>query len=157
MAEVTIPLGANAKAYRGTVEMKNIRDVTLNLTKGEADVTTRGSFGWKQSLPTLKEASIEFEMVCDTTDPDYKALSAAFFTGKPVELMFLDTPFVAGLSGTGLHAWCGIFDFSRQEPLDGSLLYKVTCKPTYAGSDPEKVPKWLEDGVDVMLDNGGTP
>ena len=47
-------LGLNAKMYRETstddttyVEMDNIRDVSLSLTKATADVTTRGGDGWR--------------------------------------------------------------------------------------------------------------
>ena len=39
----------------GTVNEKQaIRDLSLNLEKGEADVTTRGNDGWRATLPTLK-------------------------------------------------------------------------------------------------------
>ena len=70
-----IPLGYQAKAYINTAtsgtptwtEVDIIRNVTLNLEKGEADVTTRGAQGWKEVLPTLKEASIDTELVWDTT------------------------------------------------------------------------------------------
>jgi hypothetical protein len=35
----------------------NVRDVTLNLETGEADVTTRANSGWKQTFATLKDGS----------------------------------------------------------------------------------------------------
>ena len=66
---MTIKLGMEAKLYRNTgtyalptwVEMINVKDLTLNLEAGEADVTTRGNAGWKATIAALKDGSIEFE------------------------------------------------------------------------------------------------
>ena len=62
-------LGLEAKLFFGAAgataatEMKNVKDVTLNMETGEADVTTRAAEGWRLTAATLKEASVEFEMV----------------------------------------------------------------------------------------------
>ncbi|MBK9127943.1 MAG: hypothetical protein IPM13_09095 [Phycisphaerales bacterium] len=67
-------LGMNAKLYYGTAgvpaatEMANVRNVTLNLEAGEADVTTRANSGWRATAPTLRECSVELEMVLDPDD-----------------------------------------------------------------------------------------
>ena len=45
--------------------------MTLSLEAGEADVTTRGNDGWRAIVATLKEASVEFEMVWDTGDAGF--------------------------------------------------------------------------------------
>ncbi|GAB4138374.1 MAG: hypothetical protein Tsb009_06550 [Planctomycetaceae bacterium] len=55
---MTIKLGMEAKLYRNTgtyalptwVEMINVKDLTLNLEAGEADVTTRGNAGWRATI-----------------------------------------------------------------------------------------------------------
>jgi hypothetical protein len=68
-----VRLGLDAKLYRNTGtyaapvwnEVKNVKDLTLNLEAGEADVTTRGNNGWRATLATLKDGSVEFEM-CGT-------------------------------------------------------------------------------------------
>ena len=59
------------------------RDVTLNLEAGEADVTTRANSGWRATVATLKEASVEFEMVWDTGDAGFTAIKNAFFNNDP--------------------------------------------------------------------------
>ena len=72
-----IPLGYQAKAYINTsttntpswTEISIIRNVTLNLEKGEADVTTRGAKGWKEVLPTLRNV-----LWCRTQDSGYDGL-----------------------------------------------------------------------------------
>ena len=68
----TYVLGMNAGLYQGTAEetdptlmteVDNVRDVTLTLEAGEADITTRGNSGWRATAPTLRECSVEFQMV----------------------------------------------------------------------------------------------
>ena len=57
-----VKLGLHAKLYRNTGsggtpawnEIPNVRDVTLNLETGEADVSTRGNGGWRANIGTLK-------------------------------------------------------------------------------------------------------
>lgn len=72
-------LGMDAKLYYGnagssaTNEMTNVRDVTVSAEAGEADVTTRANSGWRATVATLKEASVEFEMVWDTEDTGFPA------------------------------------------------------------------------------------
>ena len=59
---MAIVLGLNAKLLRGaagstgSTEVKNVKDLTLNLESGEADVTTRATGGWRATAGTLKEA-----------------------------------------------------------------------------------------------------
>ena len=65
-------------------ELKNVKDVTLNLEAGEADVTTRGNGGWRANIATLKDASLEFEMVWDTADDDFTAIVAAMRLGRRI-------------------------------------------------------------------------
>ncbi len=61
---MAIKLGLDAKPFRGTagtqgtIEVTNVKDVSLSLESGEADVTTRKAKGWKLSVATLKEASV---------------------------------------------------------------------------------------------------
>jgi len=69
---MSVKLGLEAKLYfcvagiGGTptwVELTNVKNVTLNLQKGEADVTTRANNGWKATAGTLKEEAGEFVRV----------------------------------------------------------------------------------------------
>ena len=54
-----------------------MRDLTLNLETGEADITTRANNGWRATLATLKDGSIEFEMLWETRDAGFNALKTA--------------------------------------------------------------------------------
>ena len=69
---MTMKLGMEARLYYDAAgmsadptwtELTNVRDLTLNLEKGEADLTTRANNGWRATEGTLKDASVEFEMV----------------------------------------------------------------------------------------------
>jgi hypothetical protein len=63
-------------------ELTNAKDVTLNLEAGEADVTTRGNNGWRATVPTLKEASVEWEMVWNTADAGFTRQKRVPFTWR---------------------------------------------------------------------------
>jgi hypothetical protein len=121
------------------LELTNIKDNTLNLEKGEADVTTRGNNGWKATVGTLKSGSVEFEMVWDPEDAGFAAISAAYFEGTVIGLAILDG---AKETGTGLVADFAITNFSRKEPLEEAVSVSVTAKPTYSAT----APIWMEAG-----------
>ena len=139
-----VKLGLDAKLYRNTAtyasptwnEVKNVKDVTLNLEAGSADVTTRGNGGWRANIATLKDASLEFEMVWDTADDDFTAIRTAFLTNAAIEFAVLDGP-VATSGSQGLRASMAITNFSRAEPLEEAIKVSVTAKPTYATNPPE--------------------
>ena len=143
---MSVRLGMGAKLYRNTgthaapvwAELTNVRDVTLNLETGDADVTTRSNAGWKASVATLKDASVEWEMIWDPSDAGFAAIKNAFFGNLPIEFAVMDG--VIATSGSqGLRATMSIMNFSREEPLDDSIKVKITAKPTYAANAPE----WL--------------
>ena len=143
---MAIRLGLNAKLYRNTGtyasptwnEIGNVKDVTLNLESAEADVTVRANNGWRATVPTLKDASIEFEMVWDTDDEDFEAVRDAYLNNTTLEVVALDGPVTGtGSSGSqGLRAVCNVTGFSRSEPLEEALSVSVTLKPAYSVNPP---------------------
>ena len=112
-------------------ELANVKDVTLSLETGEADITTRANAGWRATVGTLKEASVEFEMVWDTADTGFTAIKDAFFNNAVIGLQVLDGP-----AGEGLEADFSITNFSRSEQLEEALTVSVTAKVTYDGTAP---------------------
>ena len=142
-------LGMDAKLYRNTgdyatpvwVEVSNVKDVTLNLEKGEADVTTRANGGWRATVGTLKDASIEFQMVWDTVDAGFDAIRQAFFNNTPLEFAVMDGD-ITDPDSEGLRATFDIFNFTRNEALEEAIMVDVSIKPTYADNAPE----WITGG-----------
>jgi hypothetical protein len=141
-----VRLGLDAKLYRNSAtyaapswqEMKNVKDLTLNVEAGEADASTRGNGGWRAILATLKDGSIEFEMVWDTADAGFTAIKDAFFNNTQIEFAALDSPSNAPGS-QGLRASMAITNFSRNQPLEEAITVSVTAKPTYS----EHPPAWM--------------
>ncbi len=133
---MAIVLGLDAKLLRGAAgstgatEVKNVKDLTLNLESGEADVTTRATKGWKASVATLKEASLEFGILYDTEDEDFNAFQEAYFGNTPISL------FVTDGAGSGLDADWSITGFSIEQPLEEALTVSVTAKPTASTRAP---------------------
>ena len=112
-------------------ELANVRDVTLSLETGEADVTTRANSGWRATVATLKEASVEFEMVWDSTDTGFTAIKNAYINNGVIGMQVLDGP-----SGEGLQADFMITAFSRSESLEEAITVSVTAKVTYSATPP---------------------
>jgi len=135
-------LGLEAKLFHGAAgataatEMKNVKDVTLNLESSEADITTRASNGWKVTAAALKEASVEWTMVWDTADAGFTAVKTAYFGNTALGL------FVSDGAGSGLDADFIVTGFSREEPLEEAITVKVTAKPTYL----TRAPAWKDGG-----------
>lgn len=129
-------LGLEAKLFHGAAgttaasEMTNVKDVTLTLETGEADITTRAAEGWRATAATLKDASVEFEMVWDTEDAGFTAIKNSYFNAAPLAL------FVSDGEGSGLDADFVVTSFSRSEPLEEALTVSVTCKPTLVNRAP---------------------
>jgi hypothetical protein len=128
-------LGMNAKIYQGPAgsdlatltEMSNVKDVTLNLEAGEADVTTRANQGWRATAPTLRECTAEFEMLWKPGDTGFDAVKTAFLTAGTLRLAVLTG--ASDASGTeGPLGDFSITNFSRSEPLEEGVTVSVTAK-----------------------------
>jgi hypothetical protein len=72
------------------------------------------------------------------TSPSLLA-SPLFFDFRPwltIGLAVMDGD-ITTAGSQGLWADCDILDFSREEPLDGAMIVKVTAKPTYTTNAPQ--------------------
>ena len=140
MPTVNYILGMNAKLYEGAIsgtdtptaitamnEVGNVRDLTLTLEAGDADITTRGNSGWRATAPTLRECTIEFEMVWKPGDTVFDAMLAAFLAGTQVELAALDGD-KATTGSQGPKGSFGVTKFDRKEGLEDAIIASVTCK-----------------------------
>ena len=126
-------------APAGLTEMGNVRDVTLNLEEGEADVTTRANNGWRATEPTLKEGSVEFEMAYDTADAGFTKILGAWLNRTVIAMAILDAD--KDTVGTmGLWADFKVISFTKGEPLEEGQTVSVTIKPAYSIVAPE----WVE-------------
>ena len=138
---MAIIIGLDAKLFRGTagtqgtIEVTNVKDVSLRLESGEADVTTRKAKGWKLSVATLKEASLEITILYDTEDEDFLAFKTAYFTNTPLSLFVTD----GDTTAHGLDADFSVTGFTVDQPLEEAVTVKVTAKPTAS----DRAPVWV--------------
>ena len=143
---MAIVLGLNAKLYRNTGtyatpvwdEVPNVRDLSTNLEKTDADVTTRGGNGWRQRAVTLKDGTVDFGMVWDTADADFTAIKDAFFNDTQVDFWVLDGDSTT-TGNQGLRAEMEIGNFTRNENLEEALTVDVSIFPGrgVSGNPPE--------------------
>ena len=144
---MSLVLGLNAKTYfrnpTNYAEATNVKDMTLALEVGEADVTTRGGNGWRQKVGTLKDGSIEFEMIWDTSDLFFTKLKTAFLAGTSVDMLIMDGDRTAAAGAfQGLQATMVVLSFTREEKLEDALTVKVKMAPTYGTA-----PAWVSSPV----------
>jgi hypothetical protein len=112
-------------------EVTNVRDATLNLEKGEADTTTRGNSGWRSTEGTLKDGSVEFEMVWDTSDAAFTAIKDAYFNDTTIALAAL-TGDKDTAGSQGIWADFSITNFSQTQGLEDAVIVSVSAKPAYS-------------------------
>ncbi len=132
----TFVLGMNAGLYQGTAgatapdsmtKVDNVRDVTLQMEAGEADITTRGNGGWRATAPTIRECTVEFQMVWKPGDAVFNAIKTAFLTAGTVALAVLDQ--LATVPGAqGPLGDFSILNFTRNEALEEAIVDDVTAK-----------------------------
>lgn len=143
-----LKLGLDCKLYRlengAWVELTNAKDVTLGLDKDTADVTTRGGDGWKQTVGTLKDASIDFEMVWDTSDTHFAAVFASFLNNTAIKIAVMDGDISAAAGASqGLVAYMSVVKCGRNEKLTEAVIASVSLKPTYGAT----APTWVSSPV----------
>ena len=117
--------------------IQDTRDVTLNLTTDEADATTRG-MGYKARLATLKDGSVDVDIVANTASDDYPVLRDGWLNKTVFDLAIADGP----LATSGTQYFRGdhqLFGFSRKEGLTDAVLVTCPFKLTYSANPPQFV------------------
>lgn len=148
MAEQRVILGLKCKAYCGPEgltfeqlvipanEMTLLRSATLNLTKATADVTTRGST-WRLTQGTLKEASVEGEIIMVAGARDSTMFSNAFLQDMNLSM------FISDGYGKGLFGDFSVNNLSQSQPLEDVVVANYTVAPTLT----DRFPEWVETDV----------
>jgi hypothetical protein len=138
MAEVR--LGLDASLTIDGTEIKNCKDLTVSLEKAEADATTRDNNGWRATVGTLKDASIEFTVLNKDGDTAFATLQGLFMSGDPCEVGISD-------AGGTLALTCEVMQFNVNQNLEEVISADVTLKPTQSSAGA---------GMNVGSGGGGT-
>ena len=139
---MSIRIGLEAKLFYGTAgsqaatEATNVKDVTLSLEAGSADITTRAAQGWRVKKATLKEGSLEFGMNYDDEDAVCTTVMSNFLAGSAMAF------FVTDGAGTGLDADFTLTNCSIEQPLEDAISVSVTAEPTNIGGTSGRAPSW---------------
>jgi hypothetical protein len=147
MAIEQVPLGLDCRLYRNTgtyetptwVLMTMIRDNTLGLESSEADVTSRANAGWRATVPTLHEGSLEFEMLDKRTvspTDDISVIQDAWLNRTPIEFAVMNGP-INVVTSRGLRGTFNIMTFSRGEALEEGVTYSVSAMVGQSDNPPE--------------------
>ena len=125
MAEVK--LGLDAVLTINGAEIKNCKDLTVSLEKAEADATTRDNNGWRATVGTLKDASIEFAVLNKDGDTAFATLQGLFMSGTPCDVGISD-------AGGTLTLTCEVMTFNVNQNLEEVISADVTLKPTQSST-----------------------
>ena len=134
--DATGPLTAGSSAWGDAswTEITAARDVTLDGDADEADVTSRGSGGHKQTRTALRDSPVSFDLVWDgvvATEPGkaVHALREAWWNGTEVAMAIMDGG--AAVSGSqGVFGNFSVLNCSRAEPMADAMIISVTVKPS---------------------------
>lgn len=118
-----VKLGLEATLTIDGTEIKTVKDLSANLEKAEADASTRDNNGWRSTVGTLKDASIEFQIIQRENDTIFASLYAKWLSGAPVEVTVSDV-------GGSLTLDCEILTFNVGQNLEDAVTADVTLKPT---------------------------
>jgi len=118
----------------------NVRDLTINMEKATADVSTRGTGGFRAVVGTLREGSVDFQQVYDPADGAFIAFRNAFFNDADEIIGLFVADGVLATSGTsGLKGEFMITNFSVTQKLEEANLVDVTAQLTFSTF----VPLWF--------------
>jgi hypothetical protein len=143
---MSVRRGKDFKLYRNTDDpydntptwslVPNIKDLTRGLDKALADASTRGST-FRQQVGTLKDLTIDFEMVYDPSDTDYDAFEDAYFNDTDVEILILDG-LITTAGSKGIRFMSQVSKFGVDEKLEDVGRTPVTLVPSYAPTNPPR-------------------
>jgi hypothetical protein len=139
-------LGLDAKLYRNTGnyaspvwnEVPNVKDLSRDASKGRADVSTRGTGGYRAEKATLKELGMSFQMVYDPDDQDYTAFENAYYDNTSLEVASVDGN-IATNGTRGIRFTADVFEFGQDENLEEAIMVNVELGPTYAANAPSRM------------------
>lgn len=115
-------------------EIDIVQDVTLTNERGEADITSRASGGYRETIGTVKDLTLEFSMHYDPTDAGFTAFKNAYDNNTILAIQVLDGP-----SGEGYQADFRVTRFNINQPIENAQTVDVTCRTTPSATAPQWV------------------
>lgn len=136
---MSVVRGKDFKLYRNTddpydnsptwSEVTNVRDLKRNREKDLADASIRGST-YHLQVATLKQLTVDFQMVYDPSDTHLTALEAAYENDTDVEVLVLDGS-ISTVGSKGIRFMAQVSNFTTNEALGDVGLVDITLTPGY--------------------------
>lgn len=104
-----------------TTRLPKTADVSIALEKGTVDATTRDSAGWRENVPTMKNATIEITVVRDAADAAFVFFANALETDTKVALFADDG------TGEGFDGDFHVSELSDAQALEDVGKLTVSC------------------------------
>ena len=121
----SLSVASNKSAF---TELDVVTDVTMNLSKSEADITNRSTGGWRAMRGTLKAGELTFDMMWDTANADFQVIFDAYLNNTTIAFAALDGDFSSG--DQGLYAEFDILGWEINQALEEAQRVSVTAKIT---------------------------
>ena len=136
-------VGLSCKLYENTgtwatptwSEITITKDVTQSSEVGTADVSSRGSGGFRATLPTLQDLTLEFSMPWDESDARFEAVRAAHFAKTTIELAAMSGDITTS-GEEGLRADWYVTQMTRVETLEEGVMVNFSAKPDPSTNTP---------------------
>lgn len=124
----TMATGEDPSDISDNTLVTSIGDLTLNLEKGEHEINTRAGAGWRSFAEGLKNGSISISAPWDPADTFFSNMLTWYIAGTKFAAVALDG--VIATSGSqGFAANFGVFNMTRNEPVDGPATADIEIKP----------------------------
>lgn len=132
--------------------------LTVNRSAEAIEINSKTNDGWKDSLPGMKEWSIELEGLWVKDDASHKALSEAFANDSAVcVVVYKNSDPVEPLFG----GMASITDYPLEAPNDDAVTFSTTLQgkgplTDLTNEDPEaekKITGFIVAGVSATIDN----
>ena len=115
--------GLDIKISIGEQFLAGQRGATLNRSAETIDITNKVSAGWKESITSVKEWSVDCDGVFVADDAALKALETALNANTLVDVKISDD--TRGYKGTAI-----ITDITIEAPYDDAATYSITLQGT---------------------------
>ena len=113
-------------------------DLKATLAGTEADITVRASNGYKLTAKAMKDVTVDFDLMYDSTNTIYQFLLKAWLNDTVIGVAVLDGD-KATVGTQGFWADWVIVKFDKNEPIGDAQTVSVSLKPTLSAVPPEWV------------------
>ncbi len=131
-----IERGLDAILYRDTANnvasptwsaIDIVKDITIAADVGEADMSVRG-VTIEMVVPTIIKFGFDLTILYQPNNAHYQALLAACFGRTWINLAAMNGNILTTGNDGAKGPW-GVYNWTREEPLEGPLMIKMKLKP----------------------------